>query len=396
LAHTHPTEIMLGTSTTLDSEWQLLLTVCSPRPPHEKQALLRSLLDRPIQWESLFALAERHGIQPLLFQALASFADAIPPEEIRALRESYQTNLHKSLLLARELIRIVEHLSMLNLEVMPYKGLALAEVVYGDIARRQSGDIDLLIHAKDFPRICDAAGELGYAPQVRFSAAEERAYLDSGYECVFDGAAGRNLLEVQWAIQPRFYAVDFDMDGLFQRAITVTVAGQPMKTLCPADMLLVLAVHAAKHAWGRIIWLCDLARLINFPNLPWNWIAAQARSLGIMRFLRVTMLLANQLVETPIPAAAQSSFPDDPAAQTLANEIQTRIVDDNPCDVESLEYFRFMMRLRERPADRLCFLQRLVFTPGPSEWKAVRLPSSLFPLYRLVRFSRLAARLIRA
>jgi hypothetical protein len=52
-----------------------------------------------------------------------------------------------------------------------------------------------------------------------------------------------------------------------------------------------------------------------------------------------------------------------------------------------------MMRLRERRADRLRFLGRLVFTPGPNEWKAVRLPTPLFPLYRLVRLSRLAARL---
>jgi hypothetical protein len=53
------------------------------------------------------------------------------------------------------------------------------------------------------------------------------------------------------------------------------------------------------------------------------------------------------------------------------------------------------MRLRERPADRRRFLQRLVFTPGPSEWQLVHLPAPLYPLYRLVRLSRLAARLVR-
>jgi hypothetical protein len=387
---------MPGTNATIDTEWQVLLTVCSSKPLQERQTLVRSLLQQPIQWKSLFALADHHGVQPLLFQALASFENTVPPEETLALKESYQTNLHKSLLLARELIRIVGHLSALNLQVLPYKGLALAEVVYGDIALRQSGDIDLLIRAQDFSRIRDAIGELGYTPHVRFSAAEELAYIESGYECAFDGTAGPNLVEVQWAIQPRFYAVDFDMNGLFRRAVTLTVAGQPMKTLCPGDMFLVLAVHAAKHMWGRLVWLCDLARLMNFPDLPWDWIVAQTRSLGIVRILRVTMLMAKQLLGVEIPPAAQDNFPDDPAARSLANEIQNRILCASSCDAESSEYFRFMMRLRERPADRLRFLQRLVFTPGPGEWKAVRLPSSLFPLYRLVRFSRLAARLIRA
>jgi hypothetical protein len=316
------------------------------------------------------------------------------------IEQSYQTNLHKALFLSRELIRIVEHLSALGIEVMPYKGLALAELVYGDIALRQSGDIDLLIHPQDLQRIRNAVRELGYAPHLNLSVAEERAYLQSGYEYAFDGTAGPNLLEVQWAIHPRFYAIDFDMAALFQRAITVTVAGHPMKTPAPEDLILVLSAHAAKHVWGRLVWLCDIARIVNPPTLNWNWIASQAEALGIVRILRVTMLLANRLVGTVTPPAV-ANLPEETAAHSqvtlsLVKEIQTHLASESTYNVESLAYFRLMMRLREQPADRRRFLQRLVFTPGPGEWQAVRLPGSLFPLYRLVRLSRLAARLVRA
>lgn len=55
-----------------------------------------------------------------------------------------------------------------------------------------------------------------------------------------------------------------------------------------------------------------------------------------------------------------------------------------------------MMRLRERRGDRVRFLRRLVLTPGPNEWKSVRLPPALFPLYQLVRLARLAARVVRS
>jgi hypothetical protein len=60
--------------------------------------------------------------------------------------------------------------------------------------------------------------------------------------------------------------------------------------------------------------------------------------------------------------------------------------------VESLRYFRLMMRLRERWVDRARFLWRLASTPGPGEWGVIRLPASLFPLYRVIRLFRLAAR----
>ena len=385
---------MTGTSATLEAEWSLLLAACSEISRQEKRDRIRLQSRQPIRWNLLFELADRHGTQPLLYQALVDAESAVPSAEMPSLERGYQTNLHKTLFLSRELIRIVDLLSTLGIDVMPYKGLALAEIIYGDVAKRQSGDIDLLIRPQDLPRIRDAVREIGYTPHLALSEAEERAYLKSGYEYAFDGTAGPNLLEVQWAIQPRFYSVDFDMAGLFQRAKTVTVAGHPMKTPSSEDLLLTLSAHAAKHVWARLVWLCDIARIMGLSTLDWNWIGSQAKALGLVRILRVTMLLTNRLLGLAIPAAAQASLPEDPAAPELADEVQARILSEAGFNVESLAYFRLMMRLRERPADRLRFLQRLAFTPGPSEWQAVRLPGPLFPLYRLVRLSRLVAKLV--
>jgi hypothetical protein len=387
---------MSGTPATLDPEWSLLLTACSSIPKAEQLTRLRSLLQQPIRWPRLFDLADRHGTQPLLYRALSDIEQAVPAEEMRALKQGYQTNLHKALLLSRELIRIHECLSTSGINVMPYKGLAVAEMLYGDIALRQSGDIDLLIHPQDLERIRDAVRELGYTPHVSFSEAEERAYLQSGYECAFDGEAGPNLLELQWAIQPSFYSIDFDMDALFKRGVIVSVAGRSMKSPSLSDLLLILSVHAAKHVWGRLVWLCDIAQLMNSHDLDWPWITSQAEALGVVRILHVTLLAANQLLGAHITDAASNVLPQDPEAPTLAHQIRSHITSETAYDVESLSYFRLMLRLRERPTDRRRFLWRLAFTPGPGEWNAVRLPPSLFPLYRLVRLSRLAARFLRA
>jgi hypothetical protein len=391
---------MPGPSPTLEAEWSLLRTACAQIPRQEKTDRIRLQSRQAIRWPLLFELAERHGVQPLLYQALVDVEDAVPRDARPAIEQRYQSNLHKALFLSRELIRIVDRFSALGIEVMPYKGLALSEQIYRDIALRQAGDIDLLIRSRDLPRVRDAVSELGYTPHLAFSAAEERAYLQSGYEYAFDGAAGPNLLEVQWAIQPSFYGIDFDMPGMFQRATTITVAGHPMKTLRIEDLFLVLSAHAAKHVWGRLVWLCDIARIMSVPTLDWSWIASQAKELGIVRIVRVTMLLANWLLDAAIPSGAQETLPEDPATNTrvndLADEIQTHIASETSYNVESLPYFRLMMRLRERPSDRRRFLQRLVLTPGPGEWQAVRLPERLFPLYRLVRLSRLAARFVRS
>ena len=371
-----------------DPEWTFLCAAVSG----ENSDRLRMLAAR-VRWRVLFDLAERHGVQPLIYQAASQSKEVIPAPEMRILAQLYQTNLHRAMLLARALIHLVDHLASKALEVLPHKGLALAEALYGDMALRQGGDIDLLIHARHLAPIQDAVRELGYVPQCNLSAAEQRASLKSGYECVFDAQAGQNLLEVQWAILPGFYAIDFKQEDLFRRAVSISVAGQVMKTPSPEDLFLVLSVHAAKHVWGRLIWLCDLARIMVLPQLDWAWISDEARKLGIVRILRVSLLLTRRLLHVDIPAAADLNLGTDPEADSLANEIEAHITAATEFNVESIAYFRLMMRLREKRRDRMRFLRRLMLTPGPGEWAALQLPHALFPLYRLVRLWRLGGKL---
>jgi hypothetical protein len=381
------------THSTLSARWAILLAACSTRSDSdkEKRAILRPLLQQEVEWETLVDLADRHGVAPLLYHTLSSLQLPIPSDKLRNLRDNYHRNLHKSLFLSRELIRILEHIEALGLEIMPYKGLALAESVYGDIALRQTGDIDLLIRPQDVSRVSAAVRDLGYTPNATLSPAEQHAYLKSGYELSFDGEAGPNLLEVQWGIQPRFYAVDYDMAGLFQRAVMTNIAGHSAKTPSTEDLILILSLHAAKHVWGRLIWLRDVAQMIAMPALNWQWIEAQARELGVARILAVTLLLACDLLNAEIPAGAQNLI-RDAGASALVFQVRGQIMSEAVYDVESSDYFRLMISLRERQSDRLRFLQRLLLTPGPSEWKAVKLPAPLFPLYRAVRLWRLAKR----
>jgi hypothetical protein len=308
------------------------------------------------------------------------------------LRQKYESNIHRSLFIMRELIRIVNRLDSLGIEVTPYKGVVLSEVYYGDMAMRQSGDMDLFVHVADVPRIKSAVRDLGYTPRVPIPVEAEADYLASGYECTFDSPAGKNLLEVQWALQPRFYAVDFDMEGLFERAVTVNVGGRRVKTPSPEDLLLVLALHAAKHVWARLIWMRDIAQTIKREDLNWNWIYSQSRALGIERIVNITLLLTARFLGVALPPAIEKTVVADDTTQAFARQISATVAAGATYEEEKLSYFRLMMSLRERKVDRLRFLSRLAFTPAPGEWESVRLPKPLFPLYRLVRLVRLLSR----
>jgi len=378
-----------------EREWKFLLACISGDAGERDGHRIRSLLTKPVEWDTVLRLADEHGTSALLYQSLSPLGDLVPAPVRASLRQLYERNIHKSLFLTRELIRVLDCIDALGITAIPYKGVVLSEAYYGDTALRQSGDMDFFVRESDVARIKKAVCDLGYTLRLPVPESAEDDYIASGYECTFDSPAGKNVLELQWALQPRYYAVDFDMRGLFDRAVRVTLAGRPVKTPSPEDLLLVLSLHAAKHVWGRLIWLCDIKQILQRETLNWDWIESQVRELDIQRILHVTLILANQLLGTAIPTPVANNVLGDNTAKMLAEQIAVSVAAGVIYEEEKLTYFRLMMRLRERRMDRLRFLARLTFTPGPGEWEAVRLPKSLFPLYRVVRLARLAARFAR-
>jgi hypothetical protein len=344
-------------------------------------------------WQQVLGLAEHHGVIPLVYRTLRRVPDAIPAETLEDLRKRYEHNARRNLKFTAELIRILDCLDACGIPAIPYKGPGLAETAYGDLTLREFSDLDILVRPADVPRAKVALRDLGYSPNSPFTPAQERAYLKSGYEFVFDGPAGRNLLEIQFAILPRFYAVDFDLDAFFERAIPASVGGRAVKSLSPEDLLLVLCAHAAKHAWIRLRWLCDIAEVAQSLPLQWDVVNRRARELGVDRMLGTSLLLASRWLNARVPDSLLKRWRNDHEIADLCNEIARQIPSAEQHSSESLDYFRLMLRLRERATDKLRFALRLLFTPSVGEWSVVRLPEALFWLYRVIRFFRLFLRL---
>ena len=373
-------------------EFGLLLDCCADMADHERTQRIRKTVSGSLDWNRVLRLAQHHRLLPRVYEQLSRL-EAVPPEFLESLRAGYQTHARQTLWLTGELIRIMNDFASRGIPVLPYKGPVLAEILYGDVTMRQFGDLDLLVHAADVAGAKAALAELGYRSNADFTGREQRAHLASGYEYTFDAAHGRNLVELKWQILPRFYSVKFAVDAMFSGAATVSVGGHRLQTLSAEDHLLVLCVHAAKHAWSQLALLSDLVQLAKQP-LDWSVIEKKSSELGIRRMVAVNFLLAHRLLAAPLPEMVERSLRTDPAVAVLAGRIMmSSIAGSTESEAEATGYFRLMMRLREDWRDRGRFLWRLLFTPAAADWSAVRLPARLFSLYRVVRLFRLAAKL---
>jgi hypothetical protein len=384
----HPVEARPGRT----PEFELLLACCAQSFNGSWVAQAVSTCD--YDWKRFISLAEHHRVVPQVYRCLAPYSAQLPDRHFAALRSINEDNVRKALWFTGELVRILKHLEARGIRAMPYKGPALAQTLYGDVTAREFSDLDMLVCPEDVRNVKAVLAQLGYKSTIELTARSERAYISSGYEYSFDSLAGPHLLELQWRIVPRFYSVDLDVTTLFERSEPVILGGHSFATLCPQDLLLVLCVHAAKHVWGQLSWLCDLAQLAGSARIDWEAAWRRAHQLGLQRIVAVNLLLAHDLLGLPLPPPVQSRLKKDHASEIPKAEILQVIQRSSHYDTESISYFRLMMRLRERRRDRFRLLWRLLWTPSIGEWSAMQLPEQLFPLYRVVRLLRLGARFV--
>jgi len=373
------------------SEFDLLLDTCAAAIGTAEGL---SRFPPSVNWRTFADIAERHDVTSLVYSSLHGRRGDVPPPVLEHLRHSYLHNAQKNLRLTSELIRILDCLAACGVEAIPYKGPVLAETLYGNVAIRQFSDLDVLIRPRNLRRALEAVSRLGYSPAKVQSGPEEQACIANGYERAFDGPFGKNLLEVQWRIVPRFYSIGLDVEGLFARSSPFSLGDWRGRTLSSEDLLLALCVHAAKHAWIRLSWLCDIVRMLQTQKVDHEVVRRRAVKLGVARIMGVSLWLAHRLLRMPVPESLRGLMEKDAMVAPIGETICPLLLQPAEFDVESPAYFRLMLRARERRMDKLRFLARLAFTPGAGEWSAIRLPDPLFSLYRVVRIARLSSRAI--
>ncbi len=359
-----------------DPEFELVLACCGRASQPEISGLLTPDLD----WERVLESAEHHRLIPAMHAALAGMNGVPSTLRVRAHKHAWRV-LHFTV----ELTKIAQCFEQRGIEFLAHKGPALAQLLYGDPAMRQFGDLDIIVRARDFARAKGALIESGYVCHLRLSSRQEESLLQSGYECTFGLNSERNLVELQWQIVPRFYSIHFDIDALFSRSVQIDLDAVHLRTMSHEDLLLVLCVHAAKHEWSQLGMLRDIAALAE-STLDWNWVVVEARRLGILKILQVSLLAARELFNRSLPTQLPSATQ---GAAELASVVVARLQHDYEPDTESIRYFRAQLQTRERWRDRARFVWRLATTSSVQEWQSVQIPDRYFALYRGVRIARL-------
>ena len=203
-----------------------------------------------------------------------------------------------------------------------------------------------------------------------------------------DGVA----VELHWRIAGAVSDFGLDYARLWSRLGVVALGGRLVPVLEPVDLLLVLCIHGAKHAWERLAWICDVAELVRrTPELDWTALVAEAEELKAGRIVGLGLLLADELLDAPLPAHVAALVRSDRALAPLAASVRSWLFQPPRGGAGT---FRFHLGTRVGWRGKTELALRSLTALNQQDLGGVRLPDAVLPLYYVARPLRLVGKAV--
>jgi hypothetical protein len=177
------------------------------------------------------------------------------------------------------------------------------------------------------------------------------------------------------------------MDELWPAREFVRFGSDGVAAMPRPELLLYLCAHGAHTGWFRLKWLCDIAELAGTDSqLDMPRLIERARVLGVTRMLVQGLLLANRMLDTPLPAALPLDMRRDRTVQSLLPlAIESLLKDERywSTDYTPVSWMPTQIRYRLKLRANLRYkLHNLYFySLWTDDCRFIRLPQRLYPLY---------------
>lgn len=360
------------------------------------------LVDAGPDWERVVRVARANDVTPLLLRALAERESAVPDDVLSQLRATVRQSSMRGVHLVGDLRVVVDALDDAGIPALPFKGPALSQSAYGDPALRPFRDIDLLLPRGELSRAVDRLQSEGYDWLDGVPRLDDAAVLGGPYTpplaSEFRLHEGSTTVELRWQVGEPSRPLDLTFEELWARRGSIQLAGRETPSLSVEDRLLVLAHHGVKHRWDRLKWVCDVAASVRPAGaIDWPVLLERARKARARRKLSVSLLLAEGLLDAPVPAWVSDEVGADGRAVGLADGFVESFAADPLSPSDRPARIRYNALAADGPRDALAsvFLSPW-FHPRLGEYRLAPLPGPLHPVYYAVRPVRAATSVVGA
>jgi hypothetical protein len=376
-----------------NDDMKFLIYCCQTSLHEEEKAYIKNYLLSlsNLKMTTLLEKANQHAIIPLVYKTLSSIENT-PTSFLSTLKKYYMHTVQKNMMMSTELIRIMKLLDENDIEALAFKGPTLAQLAYGDITLRQYGDLDILIQKDDRAKMAQVMQKQGYISNLYI----DNTVLNTLNVLPFHINTSMILSEIHWELLSKNYAIHWAESKLWAEINYVTIDNYQLPTLNFEQQFLYLCVHSSKHLFERISWICDIDRTVRSnEDIPWDSILENAKNLGILRMVYLSLSLCQKLFNLPFPSFIHEKIDKDSQTNILHQEIISLQFNSKEQQITGFKKLVFLYNIRERPKDKFLFLWHASFATKHDDFIFIKLPTYLTFLYPLIRPLRLLVKYLK-
>jgi hypothetical protein len=373
-----------------------LLLACARREMGEADRdRARRAIERGVTWNTVIACAAAHGLVPLLNLHVSHGLIPMPPAPAAHLTARAAALTQRNLELSAELIALLRLCAGAGIAILPLKGPVLAVQVYGSVALRTFGDLDVLVEAGRVAAVRALLIRHGYRPASPEAGDMPRAVRARLHHEVFRPPSGACRIEVHDALLSTLSGRRYPLETVAGRLVDDSFMGVPARAMTPEDTFVYLAQHGGLHAWSRLEWLATLSELLRSGGVrDWPRVEAFASILHGRRRVGSAVLLADRLLGgNPDGTAYARAWQTDRPAHAANRAVIERLSRaPRRARATSVEQFMYQIRTDSGMASRVRRAWIAVTAPQAPDVHAVPLPRAVSYLGYAVRPIRLLGR----
>jgi hypothetical protein len=240
--------MMASSRPSADREFSFLVDACAPA--------LRSPATNDVDWGRVVRLARRHRVYPRLWSRHGNVFPEQYATAIRALAAENALNALRNLARTAEVVRL---LRLAGIESIVLKGPLLSHDLYGDVALRVAGDVDVLVRERELLAAAQALAAAGYRPDTPLTPTVVARYRKRSHDLSLAHPDDGSLVELHADIAQPHYGYHIDFEEWWAARRSRALGSETVWSPSLPHAHLFTALHAAKHRWHRLDLISDIA-----------------------------------------------------------------------------------------------------------------------------------------
>ncbi len=250
--------------------WQILFAAIRQQP----------LPQDPAEVDGFLPFLEHHRLVPWFYRESLkrAWVDLHKPfwQVLKQRQDFYQ---RRALTQLAALIEIQKIFDQHQIDMLTIKGVVLSQQLYGDIAVRQSKDVDILIPQAQVWQAHELLLLLGYKlyqAKVDIKQQDLPFILKHLKDLEYIHPVTKVNIELHWQLQFKMKWFLLDQKIAWLNRQSIVVDGYIFQTLSDVDHMVYLSYHGSRHAWLRGQWTMDLVRFMQYPPSRESRLLSQA------------------------------------------------------------------------------------------------------------------------